>query len=77
MNKPKQHQTHQSVKLPSQLLNSVRNRVAVTKQSISGFIEIAIHEKLTNDLGPSTSRVGPREFKEDTVVRKPAEIVQK
>lgn len=63
MSKAKQEYTHQSVKLSNISVDKVRERVEVTRQSISGFIEIAIEEKLANDLGPVTNRVGPQVLK--------------
>lgn len=36
----------ESVKIDTEILEKVRNHVSVTKQTISGFIEIAIDEKL-------------------------------
>lgn len=49
MAKQKVQYTHESVRVQKNVLDNVRSHVSKTKQSMSGFVEIAINERLQKD----------------------------
>lgn len=49
MKKQKVNYTHESVKLDAGVVQSVRDEIKITRQSICGFIELAIIEKIERE----------------------------
>ena len=56
MAKQKAQYTHESVRISADHANKVREQIIRTRQSICGFIELAIDEKLSREGTPTLDR---------------------
>lgn len=56
MAKQKVQYTHESVKISTEHAGKVRSQIVKTRQSICGFIELAIDEKLAREGVPTLDR---------------------